>query len=642
MKKIILGLIISALAVINVFAFDQTEYDNAKANISAKYVKIIDNLAEKTYKEWVDKVEKKISAMKKLEIVYSKKIQNKKNKLYYNIVKYLRLAFEKKLNDAENAKKATEKKVINKEVSKIEDHTFQIIDYNINKSSWYFYEYSSGSAVLFEKNKFLTNAHVVSKEDGSISKSLVACENTSFETAPKCKYLVKVIGFDEKKDIALLEIINNEDIYGNTVNLIPNISFKDKKVALEEEVKIYGFPWIGGESITLTKGIVSGITSRWIKTDASMDHGNSWGPALNKDNEIIGLSYLISSDNSTIGYIIPTKKIKEFLDKAEEPKDNTLKNYSILKNQISINNKIKFDKADDITLRWAKIKKLHESEETKVSINSWKYSDYVSIDNENYGISIELNEVFKSNVRSEKNFNREFYQAFEGLYLWDKEVNDACELDSQNKIFICTDEDNEDALILRNINAKVSIEVKIYSEELTKKEKEEKLREYYKNIEINREIKNSDVKNIKFGNAYLLKEVYDKYYVVNSTDNSFNEVINLLDKKSRENDYSALMIKFTNYKDLWISTIDRDKITQKEFIASIKKGLKELLGDNLEEKTTEEWNKYLAFGPINIFIGKEWNIVLILRSTGMPDYEWRLAGYAEAVIYRYLKLGKDF
>ncbi len=69
-----------------------------------------------------------------------------------------------------------------------------------------------------------------------------------------------------------------------------------------DHVNIYGFPSIGGETITYTDGNISGFTSEdqvgdraWIKTDATISGGNSGGLAADDDGHIIGVPTQVSS-----------------------------------------------------------------------------------------------------------------------------------------------------------------------------------------------------------------------------------------------------------------------------------------------------------------------------------------------------------
>ena len=63
-----------------------------------------------------------------------------------------------------------------------------------------------------------------------------------------------------------------------------------------DQINIFGYPGIGGETITFTSGNVSGFTHEsgvqgraWIKTDATIAGGNSGGTAVDEDGLLVGV-----------------------------------------------------------------------------------------------------------------------------------------------------------------------------------------------------------------------------------------------------------------------------------------------------------------------------------------------------------------
>lgn len=49
------------------------------------------------------------------------------------------------------------------------------------------------------------------------------------------------------------------------------------------------------------------------KIDATIDHGNSGGAALDTTGRLIGMPTAVASDNGVIGYMIPSGVIQDFL-----------------------------------------------------------------------------------------------------------------------------------------------------------------------------------------------------------------------------------------------------------------------------------------------------------------------------------------
>ena len=68
------------------------------------------------------------------------------------------------------------------------------------------------------------------------------------------------------------------------------------KLKLGQQLHIFGYPAIGGETITYTSGDISGFTYEagiqgraWIKTSASISGGNSGGTAIDDQGNLIGV-----------------------------------------------------------------------------------------------------------------------------------------------------------------------------------------------------------------------------------------------------------------------------------------------------------------------------------------------------------------
>jgi S1-C subfamily serine protease len=72
--------------------------------------------------------------------------------------------------------------------------------------------------------------------------------------------------------------------------------------SVNDDLFIVGFPSIGGDSVTFSRGIVSGFIQedgvRWIKTDAQISGGNSGGPAFNSKGELVGVPTRASASAS--------------------------------------------------------------------------------------------------------------------------------------------------------------------------------------------------------------------------------------------------------------------------------------------------------------------------------------------------------
>ena len=166
---------------------------------------------------------------------------------------------------------------------------------------------SYGSAIAIDSSRILTNAHVITNDNGEPTGNYEVCFSDTFEEVPHCRDVAKLIAYDTVADLAILELVQ-------TKNLIP-FSFSKQKIAIGSYVSMYGYPQIGGETITRTDGKIAGFEQSMYKIDGSIDHGNSGGWAFNNSGELVGIPTAVASDNASIGYMIPIKRIQEFLSK---------------------------------------------------------------------------------------------------------------------------------------------------------------------------------------------------------------------------------------------------------------------------------------------------------------------------------------
>ncbi|MCP5097238.1 MAG: trypsin-like peptidase domain-containing protein [Chloroflexi bacterium] len=172
----------------------------------------------------------------------------------------------------------------------------------------------TGSGTIISEDGFiLTNAHVASPlapglaalyNDtqfifGDEPDALVVGIVESADLPPVETYLAEVRAADGVLDLAVIEIthtIDGEPVDASNLNL-PYVEIGDSNLLnLGDEIQVYGFPGAGGETITFTRGDVSGFESEerigtrtWIKTDTTVSPGNSGGLGANAQGQIIGV-----------------------------------------------------------------------------------------------------------------------------------------------------------------------------------------------------------------------------------------------------------------------------------------------------------------------------------------------------------------
>lgn len=164
---------------------------------------------------------------------------------------------------------------------------------------------SLGSGFIISADGYIvTNNHVVEGAD-------VIRVNMGSRNSKDQQYPAEVIGTDPETDLALIKIKAND---------LPFLKFGDSD-ALEvgEWVVAIGSPL--GLDHTVTAGIVSakgrniqsGSYDDYLQTDASINRGNSGGPLLNMDGEVIGINTAIAQRAQGIGFAIPSSMAKKII-----------------------------------------------------------------------------------------------------------------------------------------------------------------------------------------------------------------------------------------------------------------------------------------------------------------------------------------
>ena len=163
----------------------------------------------------------------------------------------------------------------------------------------------TGSGTIVEGNRILTSAHVVS------SARLIEVKK---ENDP-IKYIATVKYISHQADLAILELSDKNFFAG-----IDPLKLSDT-IKARDEVTVLGYP-LGGDSISTTTGVVSrieytsyvwsGLRFLTIQIDAAINSGNSGGPVVNKNNELVGIAMMTLTKSSNLGYIVPAAVNNEF------------------------------------------------------------------------------------------------------------------------------------------------------------------------------------------------------------------------------------------------------------------------------------------------------------------------------------------
>ena len=169
--------------------------------------------------------------------------------------------------------------------------------------------YSGSGTILSPSGLILTNAHVASpasQGDSANEPDALGIAIVLQEDKPAVpSYIAEVLAVDGYLDLAVIQIVSTMD--GSSLNAsslnLPYVELGDSdNVHVGDALNIFGFPGIGGDTITFTQGTVSGFSSEdqlgdraWIKTDATISGGNSGGLAADNNGRIIGVPTIASS-----------------------------------------------------------------------------------------------------------------------------------------------------------------------------------------------------------------------------------------------------------------------------------------------------------------------------------------------------------
>ena len=164
--------------------------------------------------------------------------------------------------------------------------------------------------ILDRQGHIATNYHVIAD-----------AQNVEVQTMDKHRYKARVVGKDQRHDLALLQIDGGG-------SLTPVVLAQSRDLIPGQKVFAIGNPF--GLNGTMTTGIISAIRpvrgpqggqiENAIQTDAAINPGNSGGPLLNSRGEVIGINSLIATNpnqqvdqSAGIGFAIPIDTVKAVL-----------------------------------------------------------------------------------------------------------------------------------------------------------------------------------------------------------------------------------------------------------------------------------------------------------------------------------------
>lgn len=176
----------------------------------------------------------------------------------------------------------------------------------------------AGTGLIINSNGLiLTNKHVV--PEGTSSLEVITHNGETYKD-------VQIIGRDPLNDLAILKVTK------------PN-NFRPAKLGNSDEVKTGQKVIAIGNALgqfqnSVTSGIISGMgrpitassrdgsesaqLTNLFQTDAAINSGNSGGPLLDFNGEVIGINTAIAEDAQNIGFSIPINEAKGIIASVEK------------------------------------------------------------------------------------------------------------------------------------------------------------------------------------------------------------------------------------------------------------------------------------------------------------------------------------
>ena len=172
---------------------------------------------------------------------------------------------------------------------------------------------SGGSAFLIDGNGYLvTNSHVL---DGATFA--IVYNNAGKEFKANIAYR------DSKRDLAILKI-DDEDF--TSVKSLP-YNFRKTNLDLGEEVYTLGYPNFPRNEVVYNIGYLSGETgfegdTLSCQIQMSANHGNSGGPVLNKNGEVIGVLSTKQLKADGVTFVIKSRNIFRLVEELKAKDEN--------------------------------------------------------------------------------------------------------------------------------------------------------------------------------------------------------------------------------------------------------------------------------------------------------------------------------
>ncbi len=161
---------------------------------------------------------------------------------------------------------------------------------------------TGSGAIVDADGTILTNSHVVTLAPPCGHDRIAIAVTGSPDAPAEVRYDASVIIDDPQLDLAVLRVNGPVDPPLATVEIGTATTLR-----LGDQVRVLGYPAIGGSTVTVTSGTISGFVSPvtaadggWVKSDAAISGGSSGGLAVDDDGLLIGIPTRVGTGDGPI------------------------------------------------------------------------------------------------------------------------------------------------------------------------------------------------------------------------------------------------------------------------------------------------------------------------------------------------------
>ncbi|HEX2273973.1 MAG TPA: trypsin-like peptidase domain-containing protein [Acidimicrobiales bacterium] len=177
-----------------------------------------------------------------------------------------------------------------------------------SRAGRFFPEGAGTGVILTPDGEVLTNAHVV---DGATSITVTVNGEDGARPAD-------LVGADRSNDVALLRIRDAANLPTVSLGRSADLKVGDSVLAIGNALALEG-------GLTVTEGIVSalnrslrdsgGSLEGLIQTDAAINRGNSGGPLVTADGQVVGINTAVAGGAENIGFALAIDRVKPVVER---------------------------------------------------------------------------------------------------------------------------------------------------------------------------------------------------------------------------------------------------------------------------------------------------------------------------------------